>query len=57
VRTVTGASIVSIIEPNRVKRLNPEADTLLNEGATLILAGDRRTIATLKQLLVDGRVG
>jgi TrkA domain protein len=57
VRTVTGASIVSIIEPNRVKRLNPEADTLLNEGATLILAGDRRTIASLKQLLGDGKVG
>jgi TrkA domain protein len=57
VRTVTGASIVSIIEPNRVKRLNPEADTVLNEGATLILAGDRRTIAALKQLLANGKVG
>jgi TrkA domain protein len=57
VRTVTGASIVSIIEPNRIKRLNPQADTLLNEGATLILAGDRRTIATLKQLLVHGKAG
>ena len=57
VRTVTGASIVSIIEPDRVKRLNPEADTLLNEGATLILAGDRRTITALKQLLVNGKVG
>jgi TrkA domain protein len=57
VRTVTGASIVSIIEPDRVKRLNPEADTLLNEGATLILAGDRRTITALKQLLVEGKGG
>src|SRR5215813_13645655 len=26
VRTVTGASIVSIIEPDRAKRVNPEAD-------------------------------
>ena len=25
------------------KRTNPEADTVLNEGATLIFAGDRRT--------------
>lgn len=54
-RTATGASIVSIIEPDRVKRVNPEADTLLNEGATLILAGDRRTISALKQLLIDGK--
>ncbi|HKQ75715.1 MAG TPA: cation:proton antiporter regulatory subunit [Blastocatellia bacterium] len=56
VRTATGASIVSIIEPDRVKRINPGPDTQLNEGATLILAGDRRTIARLKRLLVHGRV-
>lgn len=56
VRTATGASIVSIIEPDRIKRINPEADTVLNEGATLILAGDRKTIAHLKQLLVTGKV-
>src|ERR1051325_11193821 len=47
VRTATGASIVSIIEANSEKRLNPEADTVLNEGATLIVAGDRRTIKTV----------
>ena len=57
VRTVTGASIVSIIEPNRIKRLNPEADTELHDGATLVLAGDRRTLGVLKQLLVTGKVG
>ena len=56
VRTATGASIVSIIEPDRAKRLNPEADTVLNEGATLILAGDRRTITNLKRLLQTGKM-
>jgi len=56
VRTASGASIVSIIEPDRIKRINPEADTILNEGATLILAGDRRTITNLKRLLVTGKV-
>lgn len=55
VRTATGASIVSIIEPDRIKRINPEAGTILNEGATLILAGDRRTITNLKRLLVTGK--
>ena len=55
VRTKSGASIVSIIEPDRVKRLNPEAGTILNEGATLILAGDRKTITNLKRLLVTGK--
>lgn len=56
-RTLTGASIVSLIEPNKVKRTNPEADTLLNVGATLILAGDRGNIAELKGLLVRGKGG
>jgi TrkA domain protein len=56
VRTATSASIVSIIEPDRIKRINPEAGTVLNEGATLILAGDRRAIANLKRLLVTGKV-
>jgi TrkA domain protein len=55
VRKRTGASIVSIIEPDRAKRINPGPDTVLNEGATLILAGDRQTIGRLKHLLVHGR--
>ncbi len=55
VRTATGASIVSIVEPDQTKRTNPEAGTVLNEGATLIVAGDRRTINSLKRLLVQGQ--
>lgn len=55
VRSRTGASIVSLIEPNKVTRTNPEADTLLNEGATLIIAGDRRSIEKLKALLMSGK--
>ena len=55
VRTVTGASIVSIIEANREKHTNPGADTVLNEGATLILAGDRQSVNALKHLLIHGK--
>ena len=54
-RTVTGASVVSIIEANRVARINPEADTVISANATLILAGDRRNLAKLKRLLTEGR--
>lgn len=54
-RTVTGASIVSLVEPDHIKRTNPEADTVLNQGATLILAGDRQTIAAMKRLLTGGK--
>lgn len=55
-RTATGASIVSLIEPDRSSRTNPVADTILNQGATLFLAGDRGNINALKRLLVDGTV-
>lgn len=54
VRSRSGASIVSIIEENRKKLLNPEADTRLAKGATLIVAGDRKTIGALKNLLEKG---
>jgi TrkA domain protein len=55
IRSRTGASIVSIIEPNKVTRTNPEAGTQLNEGATLILVGDRTALSRLKRLLVSGK--
>ena len=54
VRTRTGASVVSIIEPDQTKRTNPEAHTILNAGATLIVVGDRRTSSALKRLLIQG---
>jgi TrkA domain protein len=57
VRTRTGASIVSIIERDQSKHTNPEAETVINEGATLIVAGDRPAINALKRLLVGGEAG
>ena len=53
-RTKSGASIVSIIEPNNEKRVNPLPSTLINEGATLIIAGDRTNLNKLKKILVYG---
>jgi TrkA domain protein len=53
-RTKCGASIVSIIEPNNEKRVNPLPDTVINAGATLIIAGDRTNLKRLKKLLVYG---
>lgn len=55
VRTKTSASIVSIIRANRSNVLNPEADTVLEPDTTLIVAGDRKTIGSLKELLTTGR--
>lgn len=56
IRKATEASIVSIIESDIKTRLNPGPDTILNEGATLIVAGDRKALTSLKRLLLQGRV-
>ena len=55
-RSKSGASIVSIIEPNNEKRVNPLPTTVINAGATLIIAGDRANLTKLKKLLVYGDV-
>ncbi len=55
-RTKSGASIVSIIEPNNEKRVNPLPSTVINAGATLIIAGDRTNLNRLKKVLVYGDI-
>lgn len=54
-RTLSGASIVSIIEADQKKTVNPGPDTPINVGATMILAGDRQNINLLKRILVQGK--
>jgi TrkA domain protein len=55
-RTRSGAAIVSIIEPNNEKHVNPLPGTVINAGATLIIAGDRTNLNKLKKILVFGDV-
>jgi K+/H+ antiporter YhaU regulatory subunit KhtT len=40
--------------PDRTTRISPGPDAVLNEGATLILAGDRRAVEAAKRLLSSG---
>ena len=54
VRKETGATIVLIIEEDGRKIINPEADTRLNPEATLIIAGDRKSLKAAKDLLLRG---
>jgi TrkA domain protein len=55
VRKATGASIVSIIEADQTTQTNPGPETVLNGNATLVAAGDRASITSLKRLLIDGK--
>ncbi|MGG1878326.1 cation:proton antiporter regulatory subunit [Paenibacillus cisolokensis] len=53
VRPRTGANIIAIIKRNEQK-INPGPDDKLLAGATLVLAGERKQIKQLKELLAHG---
>ena len=57
IRTATVRPSFQLLNPTAPNVSTRKQTRYLNEGATLILAGDRRTITQLKQLLVQGRVG
>lgn len=53
VRQRTGATILAIVEKNKQK-INPGPDDLLQAEMTLVMAGERKQIKLLKELLVHG---
>ncbi|QKG83900.1 cation:proton antiporter regulatory subunit [Kroppenstedtia pulmonis] len=54
VRQKTGATIIALIEKNQRKTINPGPDHVLASGTTLVIAGERKQINQLKQILSDG---
>ncbi|GIO98633.1 MULTISPECIES: cation:proton antiporter regulatory subunit [Paenibacillus] len=53
VRQRTGANVLAIVKRNEQK-INPGPDDILTAGSTLVLAGERKQIKQLKELLVNG---
>ncbi|ALS23363.1 MULTISPECIES: cation:proton antiporter regulatory subunit [Paenibacillus] len=53
VRQRTGATILAIVEKHRQK-INPGPDDRLSADMTLVIAGERKQIKLLKDLLVNG---
>lgn len=53
VRQRTGATILAIVEKNKQK-INPGPEDLLQADMTLVMAGERKQIKLLKELLVHG---
>jgi len=53
VRQRTGATILATVAKGKQK-INPEPNDLLSPDMTLVIAGDRRQIKLLKELLVNG---
>ncbi|CAM3861300.1 MULTISPECIES: cation:proton antiporter regulatory subunit [Paenibacillus] len=53
VRQRTGANVLAIVKRNEQK-INPGPSDILTAGSTLVLAGERKQIKQLKELLVNG---
>lgn len=56
IRAVTGASILAILENNKTGQINPGPEQVLAAGTTVIAAGERGQIKTMKLLLQNGRL-
>jgi len=53
VRQKTGATILAVVEKHKQK-INPGPEDILVADMTLVIAGERKQIKQLKELLVNG---
>ncbi|MFO7263129.1 MAG: potassium:proton antiporter [Bacillaceae bacterium G1] len=53
VRQRTGATVLAMVEKNRQK-INPGPDDPIKPNMTLVVAGERKQIKQLKELLING---
>lgn len=53
VRQRTGANVLAIVN-KKEQKINPGPDDILTAGSTLVLAGERKQIKQLKELLING---
>lgn len=56
VRKTTGATIIAIIEKDHSKVINPGPEHVINEGATIVVIGEKEQIKACKKLIKSGSV-
>ena len=54
IRQKTGATILAVLEKDHCKTINPGPEQKLEEGATLVVSGERHQIKALKKLMTEG---
>lgn len=54
VRAVTGAMIIAVVDPDHTQKLSPGPEHVIQEGATVVAAGERAQVKALRQLLLSG---
>lgn len=54
VRQRTGATILAFVEKKNKQKINPGPDDLIMAEMTLVIAGERKQIKLLKELLLNG---
>ncbi|MBC7106754.1 MAG: cation:proton antiporter regulatory subunit [Firmicutes bacterium] len=54
VRKRTGATIIAVVGRDRRKIVNPGPDQVIQEGATLVVMGERRQVRAFRELILRG---
>lgn len=56
IRQATGSTIIAIVEQDQSKTINPGPEAKLNDGATLVILGEKNQVKACKRLLLHGSV-
>ncbi|OPY57919.1 MAG: K(+)/H(+) antiporter subunit KhtT [Pelotomaculum sp. PtaU1.Bin035] len=56
IRKRTGATIIAIVRRDHSKVINPGPEQMLNEGATIIILGEREQVKACKRLIQLGSI-
>jgi len=56
IRQVTGGTIIAIVEPDQSKTVNPGPEATFQNGATVVILGEKNQVKACKHLLFHGSV-
>lgn len=56
IRQLTGGTVIAIIEHDQSKTINPGPESMIKNGATVVILGEKSQVKACKQLLSHGSI-
>lgn len=57
IRQQTGGSIIAVTDEKHQKTVNPGPETVIHEGSTIVILGEKEQVKACKHLVVHGSAG